>query len=258
MKSQDISSFLAETEFCDFNHPEIREKAVAFKNEFQDPRVLAQKLFYFTRDITAYSVGNWNRKASETLREQRGTCTNNANLLVALLRACGIPAGYGVMEVSGPDYFGPIVLPHLSVSVSKRSKHIYAYVYLAEQWIKCDPSDDEPLSVNTQHLNPQSKLVEWNGINDAILNLHPSHILSEEGPIANIDHLMRKRQRRALWIPVRLGNLYIDFLRAEGRKFSSVPALHAGFTHWLQRRSLIDYAAYGCIVSIQYLRRAFS
>ncbi len=237
----DLKEYLIETEYCDFSNPLIQDLVRDFQDKYSDKTELSKALFYFVRDQIKYTVGNWSKKASYTLKHRHGTCTNNANLMVALCRACGIPAGYGVMDVVGPEYFGEIVPPRLSRTVAKKSKHVYCYVYQNDKWVKCDPSDDEPLSINTQHLNPQSNIIEWNGINDAVLNLHPSHILKDQGPIASIDYLMQKRQRRIMSIPVKIGNLYIDFLRENGKKIKSIEEMEIAFESWMRRKYFFYY-----------------
>lgn len=230
-----MNEFLRATEYCDSKDPEIVSVGNDFLRRYPDQTERAIRLFYLVRDSIDYTVGNWRKKASETMRLGHGTCTNNANLLVALCRATGIPAGYGVMEVVGPEYFGNIIPPRIAKTVSKKSKHIYCFVFISGRWIKCDPSDDEPLSINTQHLNPQSNIVEWNGIDHAILNLHPSHIISDRGPIANIDHIINKKQRRIMTIPIMLGNTYISFLRHNGKTIDRLEDLEPEFEKWLKR-----------------------
>jgi hypothetical protein len=256
MIKNDLQTFLSKTYYCDCDNPNIINIAQNFKDKNSSQNELAKNLFYFVRDSTVYKVGNWTKKASETLSKKGGTCTNNANLLVALLRASGIPAGYGVMDVVGPNYFGPIVLHHFTRHVSQRSKHVYCYVYLNDKWIKCDPSDDEPLSINTHHLNPQSKLVEWNGLNDAMLNLNPSHIISDIGPIDNIDHIIGKKMRHRRKIPVFFGNLYIQFLREEGKKIISIHDLGYYFDKWLFDNHFFAYCLYKTFFSIEYIIRS--
>ncbi|MDQ3357003.1 MAG: transglutaminase-like domain-containing protein [Actinomycetota bacterium] len=66
------------------------------------------RLYRFVRDEIPYAFGPWGVRASQTLAQGTGTCTNKANLLVALLRAAGIGAAYGVLRVDTQHYFGPI------------------------------------------------------------------------------------------------------------------------------------------------------
>ncbi|MFA6458998.1 MAG: transglutaminase family protein [Candidatus Paceibacterota bacterium] len=244
MKKHNLKSFLKATYYCDCENYEIQKIAKYFMDNSSNSTELAKKLFYFVRDSTVYKVGHWTKKASDTLKEKGGTCTNNANLLIALLRAANIPAGYGVMDVVGPDYFGPIVLPHLARNVSRKSKHVYCNVYLNNKWIKCDPSDDEPLSVNTAHLNPQSKVVEWNGLSDAMLNLNPNHIIKDEGPFSNIDHIISKKMKHRRRIPVYVGNLYIQFLREEGKNILNICDIENLFSLWLLKKHSLVFVLY--------------
>ncbi len=57
-------------------------------------REAAVRLFDFVRDEIPYRFGPWGLCASETLARGEGSCTNKANLLVALLRAAGTAAAY--------------------------------------------------------------------------------------------------------------------------------------------------------------------
>ena len=239
-----MKNFLSETQYCDFSNPKIHKVISEFKDKYKNENELAIRFFYYVRDNTKYRIGNWNKKASETISEGAGTCTNNANLMVALLRGTGIPAGYGVMRVNGREYFGPIVPEYLKGYISEISVHVYCYVYLNDKWIKCDPSDDEIFSVNTQHFNPQSTLVEWDGESNAMINLDKKHILSDSKPIANIDHMIGKKADTAKGIALRVGNFYIDFLRTNGRHVISAGEAHDEFLHWLQKKHYGHYLTY--------------
>ncbi len=248
--TNNLEAFLKETEFCDYKHPSIQAIAGSYSRKYKDKKELAKNLFYFVRDHIHYSVGNWQDKASETLYKRHGTCTNSANLLVALLRAVGIPSGYGIFKVHGQKYFGPIALSKISKRVSAKSTHVHCYVYLDKKWIKCDPSDDEILSINTQHLNPQSSVIDWDGSTDAILKLEPEHILFTSEPKEDIEHLFRKKQRKSLWFAVRIGNLYIKFLRHNGSGINSMEQSQKEFNRWLKERYFFDYLLYNIIDAV--------
>ncbi|AXI80116.1 transglutaminase-like domain-containing protein [Peterkaempfera bronchialis] len=235
--------FLRETRFCNFSHPTLQHLAEELRSAGDDARETAVDAFRLVRDSVKYEVGNWQRTAAETLARGSGTCTNSSNLLVALLRSLGIPAGYGVMSVRGREYFGPVAPPRLSRFVAPVSKHVYAYVQLDGAWLRCDPSDDEALSLGSRHLNPQSEVVDWDGTGHAMLNLHPDHILEDRGPVADIDAIMRKPMRLAMRVPVRIGNCYLDFLRQEGARMRTAPEAEEHFQRWLLHR----YPVYGRI-----------
>ncbi len=232
---EDIKQYLLETKFCDFSHPEIQKLAHKIGDKCKDDKEKAVSLFYWVRDNILYELGNWQRKASETLKKRVGGCTSKANLLVALLRANNIPAGYGVMKVYARRYFGPLALPWLTKFANEISFHVYCGVFLNNKWIKCDPSDDKELSENTSYINPQSKLVEWDGIHDAMLNLNKSDILENNFPVANIDFLMSKKPKHAKGIPLKIANFYIKFLRENKQRVKSVKEIEFLFKKWLRK-----------------------
>lgn len=236
----DFEHFLRPTKYCDFRDETIEHvsKEILINDAGLTDAELAKKLFYFVRDSIKYRVGFWNKKASETLSEGFGTCTNKANLLVALLRKSGIPAGYGVMTVMGKEYFGPIVPERLKNKVSSRSKHVYCYLYLHSRWIKCDPSDDRKLAINTEHLNPQSSIVEWDGASDSMLQLSKEHIIDDLGPLHDIDYLIEKKMRRKLVLPVLIGNSYIEFIRENGKQYNDTHSIENDFLLWLKTRNI--------------------
>lgn len=241
---ENLEQFLKETNYCDYSHSDIQKLANEFKNKYNNQRDLAVALFHFARDNILYRVGLWNKKASETLSEKEGACTNSANLLVALLRACDIPAGYGVMRVNAQEYFGPVMLETFRNKVSKNSIHTYCYVYLDNKWIKCDPSDDKELSDSTSYFNPTTKLVQWDGFCDSMLNLDPKHILKDDGPIENIDHIIAKKPRNARGIPIKVANLYIKFLRQNNKKINDTKELEPLFMKWLRKENPLYFYLY--------------
>ena len=234
-QKKNIEEFLQETIFCDFKHPLIQNTISAIVRVDDSDREKAIKFFYWVRDNILYSVGRWKKKASETLKKKEGTCTNAANLLVAFLRASGIPAGYGIMKVRGQEYFGPILIPTLKNFPSEISTHVYAVVYLNNRWIKCDPSDDQKLSKNTSYINPQSTLVEWDGRRNATLKLNKEDIVKDIYPVANIDPWMRKKVKRAKGLPLIIGNLFVKFLRTNTQNIQSIESLEVLFKKWLRR-----------------------
>ena len=241
---QNIKDFLQETEFCDFSNPKIKKiaKEIALKHKNSNDR--AVEAFYFVKDGIKYRIGIWNRKASQTLVDGEGTCTNKANLFVAILRACGIPAGYGVMKVNGREYFGTAMLAMFRKRVAKISTHIYAYAYLDGKYLKIDPSDDKKLCQNTNYFNYVTKLVDFDGHRDAKLNLKPEHILEDRGPIADIDYIFKKKPKNAKGVNVKVGNLYISFLRDTEKRFETSQELEKEFKLWLRRNYFQYYLCY--------------
>ena len=235
-------TFLRATQFCDVTNPDVISLAEALRRNSQ--RESAVAVFRHVRDEIAYEVGNWQRTASQTVHRGRGTCTNAANLMVALLRSLGIPAGYGVMTVNGQDYFGPAIPRRLCSRVSQRSRHFYVCVWLDDHWIRCDPSDDTAFAVASQYVNPQCTLVDWDGHDDALLHLDPAHIIEDLHPLADIDAWMAKPMRTAMRLPVHVGNYFIEFMRERGASVTDAVDCQIRFEQWLTRRHPVCALAY--------------
>lgn len=228
-----MDEYLKETVFCDFSDSSIVEVAEKFKSKHKNKKDLAVALFNFVRDEIHYSLGFWKKRASETLQKKTGTCTNSSNLLVALFRQVGIPAGYGVLKVKGQEYLGEIVPKKLRKYIKKESTHIYTYVYIDGRWLRCDPSSDEAFASNTKHLNQQSSLVEWDGDTHSSSYMVEGHIVSDKGPLESIDHLINRNMKLHKIIPVKIANLYVLFLRRSGKEFSTVQNAESAFRLWL-------------------------
>ena len=238
MTENNLKEYLLETEYCDFNHHNIQSLANVFKKRYSDDeQKLVEAIFYWVRDSIHYRVGLWNKKASETLMEKSGSCTNKANILIALCRACNIPAAYCVLKVKGREFFGEITLPEFKDKISESSVHIFAQVYINGKWIKCDPSTDVYLSDKTSHINDQSTLVDWDAEFGAVLKLDKAHILEEKYMLANIDHLISKKPKTGKGINVDIANLYISFLRNHGRDIDHINDIRPLFKDWLKNNS---------------------
>ncbi len=193
-----------ETHYCDYNAVNIQALAVALFTEYMSDQEKAVKAFSWVRDNIKYRLGFWSRTASETLEELEGTCSNKANLLVALLRSQRIPAGYGVMEVLGKKYFGPGYTWWGQTHTSKATTHVYACVKIGNRWFRVDPCDDPEIikavssfSYNEPNLSREHnfpyQVVVWDGENDAMIPLRSDHILQDDCVKLCIDHVLAKQ-----------------------------------------------------------------
>jgi hypothetical protein len=230
-----FADFLKETKFCDFSNPEVQKLAKEIAKNYKSNKEIAVSAFYWVRDNILYRVGLWQRKASETIKEREGTCTNKANLLVALLRANNIPAGYGIMKVYGQEYFSEIATPSLRKFIGKISTHIYALVYLENKWIKCDPSDDKKLCENTFYFNPTTRLVEWDGRKDATMNFDKRTIIEDDYPVDNIDCYMEKKSKNARGIQLKVANIFIKFARQNKKIVKNGEEFELIFKNYLKK-----------------------
>lgn len=230
-----LEDFLKPTEFCDSDHPDIIAAANAITWDCITEKEKAMSIFYYVRDNFPYTFGNWNWKASETLKSKVGMCTNKANIMVALLRAAGIPAGYGLLKVNAQDYFGPVTPVSFRFMGSKRSVHIYPYVWLDGRWIKADASTDRALAEKTAYLVYSTIIVEWDGFHDAIDPILPTHVYSDEGPFATIDFQMKKKPRKIIQFGFKYFNYFLSYMRTTKEKFANDEDLERGFLKWSLR-----------------------
>jgi hypothetical protein len=215
-----MNEWLVQSRYCDCDHPAIRRVVAEVVNGAESERAAAIRLFRFVRDHVLYTFGAWGVSASETLVLREGTCTNKNNLLVTLLRAAGIRAGYGVLSVNGKEYFGNIAPAYFKPLASAHSTHIYAAAWLDGSWVKCDASTDREIAAKTAHFCPQTRLIEWDGVQDACDFLEPEHVHADLGLRASIDDLLDKPSRNANPTTVALLNDYIRFIR-QNPPFSS-------------------------------------
>ncbi len=155
------------------------------------------RLYRFVRDTIPYAFGPWGVRASETLAHGTGTCTNKANLLVALARAAGIGVAYGVRRVDTQHYFGPIGPYFLTRRASPSSVHVHAALHVDGRWLKCDPSTDSDLASRTCHFCLQTRLIVWDGAEDSIDFLDPAYVHADLGLYADVDELLDRPARGA-------------------------------------------------------------
>jgi len=197
--------------------------------------VAVRQVFYWVRDNIQYTVGLDRLSAEGTLLKGSGSCTNKANLMVALLRCLSVPAGFRVMEVVGQAYFGPLCTDTFRQFVSQRSLHVYATAFLNGRWVKLDCSDDIQLCSATQHLCKQTTPAEFDGTHDAVLHLDPEHVISDSiGPLPSVDHILEK-QLRVSRVAVEVGNMWVAYVRRFGIRFSNIQEAERQFFAQLEQ-----------------------
>ncbi len=223
-----MDDFFAHGRYCDWREPAIVDCARDVAAGATTPAERAIALFRFVRDEVRYAFGPWGIPATVTLAAREGVCTNKSNLLVALFRAAGVPAAFGVLEVNPQEYFGSIAPPYLKPFVSSHSVHVYAAAHLGDAWVRCDPSTDVALSRKTAHFCRQTRLIEWDGRQDALDFLQPQHVYADRGLHACIDDLLDKPARNAQPATLAAINEYVRFIRSEPA-FPTADALIAAY-----------------------------
>ena len=153
--------YLAKTELCDWEDPEILKLADELKAKSRSQKEYAVNAFYWVRDNIYYGGRTW--KASEGLKQRKGNCWSKANLLEGLCRANEIPARFEI-QIIGGDAISDIA-PHFASIDSKfiskiqrnafKIPHASASIYLDGEWIRADCTRDEYLA----------QTYDWDGYN---------------------------------------------------------------------------------------------
>lgn len=93
----DMHRYLSFSHYIDGDEPSVQRKAKELKESAGCEIELAKAAYYFVRDEIKHSWDAQDKRvtarASDVLKEGVGICWAKANLLAALLRANGIPAG---------------------------------------------------------------------------------------------------------------------------------------------------------------------
>lgn len=127
----DLSIFLAEHPYIDHSSPRIRAKAGELFSGIESSLERTRIAYEFVRDEIPHSfdIGSdaITARASDVLARGTGICHAKANLLAALLRRVGIPAGfcYQHITLADDDSLGYCI-------------HCYNAVHVEGRWIFLD------------------------------------------------------------------------------------------------------------------------
>ena len=137
--SPDFAPFLAVSDVIDHDQPLVAAKAAALAAGQPTPTAVAEACFLFVRDVIHHSLDFRQNPvtcaASEVLRHGTGFCYAKSHLLVALLRANGLPAGLCYQRLLlDPEH-----------DTSHYCLHGLAAVHLpATGWYRLDPRGNKP------------------------------------------------------------------------------------------------------------------
>ena len=144
--------YLKSTDIIDYHDKHIQEQAKLLALDCDCDEQIARACFEFVRDEIKHS-GDYPSdipttcKASEVLKYKTGWCYSKAILLAALLRANGIPAGFGYQRLSCSEYKPNIYC-----------LHGLNYVYLQKYgWYRVDARGNKE-GVDAQFTPPIEKL----------------------------------------------------------------------------------------------------
>ena len=129
--------FVQEDKYIDFSAPNIRAKAAELFGGLQDETLKARAAYEFVRDGIAHTFDIKSNvitaKASDVLEHKTGICHAKANLLAALVRSQGTPAGfcYQRLTFADDDSMGYML-------------HCYNAIYIGGRWVKVDARGNKP------------------------------------------------------------------------------------------------------------------
>lgn len=164
-----MERYLRPTPTIDCDHPSIAEKAKALTSGKADTVDKAVSLFYFVRDeikynpyVALHELEHY--RASRTLERKEGYCVQKSILLIALVRAAGIPA-----RLHHADIRNHLASEKIKQAIGTNvfTYHGYADLFLDNRWVKATAVFDIDMC-RENRLFP----VEFDGRNNAIFPTH--------------------------------------------------------------------------------------
>lgn len=129
----DIDEYLSASEYINWNNAGILAKTQKFKQMFTNEISLIRAIYEFVRDEIKHSWDVQDRRvtksADEVLRYGTGICWAKANLLAAMLRACGIPTGICYQRLTLGD------VPETGFCIHALNA---VYIKSLDKWIRLD------------------------------------------------------------------------------------------------------------------------
>ena len=180
-----LAPYLKADAVIDCNVPAVAAKAAALAKGASSPLAVAEAAFTFVRDAIRHSADFRQNPvtcaASEVLRHGTGYCYAKAHLLVALLRANGIPAGLCYQRLT----LDP------ATDLSRFCLHGLAAVHLPEHgWYRIDPRGNKP-GVDARFTPPVERL--------AFAILHPGEADLPDIHAAPLPVVVDALRRHAAW-----------------------------------------------------------
>jgi transglutaminase-like putative cysteine protease len=182
------------TRYCDFNHPAIQAMAEQLAQESGTPYRLALNTFTWVRDNIPFGFDFIKVKASNTLQKGFGACFNKSLLMLALLRANGIPARFCSVPVS--RWFMKPYAGLQCALINNPFHHCLVHINLDGKWSFAEPALDQatynalfkPLGIKWG--------IDWN--QDRQDRLYLEHLKGEPKIHYDIDEIIDRNVENAL------------------------------------------------------------
>ena len=166
--------YLAESKYVDYNRPEVKTLAEKISKDSADELALIESAYLFVRDEIYHSWDVQDKRvtvsASDVLREGVGICWAKANLLAALLRANGIPAGFSYQRLTLGDTPDTGYCIHALNTV---------YVSSLSKWIRLDARGNKN-GINAE-FSVDKEILAFNITSDGEIDYHDNHAYPDQG-----------------------------------------------------------------------------
>ena len=181
MEEQTVLPYLEPTPLLDYTHPDIQQLITSKGwDTIKTKTDLIGEVYSFVRDEIAYGyTKSFSIPASQILAKGYGNCITKSTLLMALLRAVGVPCRFNAMTISKVIFRG--LLPGLSYKMAiKPLYHAWVEVKFNNKWLAMEGHIvDRPYIAKLQTKFP-SYMGSFYGYGIAVLNFrNPDNRWSE-------------------------------------------------------------------------------
>ena len=169
-----MKKYLENTYYVDYFTPSVRDLAKELKLQSADDVSLIQLTYEYVRDKIHHSWDVRDKRvtvtASDVLREGVGICWAKANLLAALLRANGIPAGFSYQRLTLGDTVDTGYCIHALNTV---------YISTLGRWIRLDARGNKD-GVNAQ-FSLDEEILAFHICSEGEIDYHNNHAEPDQG-----------------------------------------------------------------------------
>lgn len=131
---------LGASSLWNYTNPLLAAASLSLSQSTSSPRAYLYRVLEWMDSNVAYMSRIPARHPWEVIEERRGDCDDRSNLLVAMLRARGIPAytEFGFIVIPGYVAEGSAADGHFNYKIINGGPHGWVMVYLEGRWIAVD------------------------------------------------------------------------------------------------------------------------
>ena len=204
-----MNPYLQPSVLCNFDvAPVIKNTALDLTSGINEDRQKVAVLAAFIKEVK-YAYDEWYVSASETLARKSGMCSSKTNLMIAMLRSIGIPAGYRLLRISSEAELFQWLL-------EQDSRIVWSHYLNQQNHVLTDVLFDKVMSLDLSKDTPYEKGLQKLGIPVAIK-------LDDEKPrlVASFDQwayekYLNRLNRKNQTVDLTLANRLLDKIREIG------------------------------------------